>query len=206
MPSSADSVTFGGNPSDIDRLAASAQFQFILNADDFSSDPEQIAYFLSKCHGAALTWASRYLDQNPGLTAEPYAQFLLRVKESFGYDTRQSAAIARAQLSDLRHTGTLVEFFADFDDACGRADIQADEPKIVMVMDKLKPRYRNIIIETGTIPERYAAVRKKLLNISAMEGQAVHTELVQGSSRGRRSRKGTEKGAAGPRIKIEAKN
>lgn len=205
--SSYKDVTFTGKPTDIDLLAADAQFQFILNSDDYSSDTEKIAYFLSKCRGPALTWGARYLDTHPGLTADTYVQFLTYVKESFGYDVKQSGAIARAQLSSLRHTGTVVEFIADFDDACGRADITSDEPKITMILEKLKPRYRQIIYDSGIIPEKYAALRKKLLNISAMEGQAVVTELIQGTEARRgKNRRGKGTGAAGPRIKIEAKN
>jgi hypothetical protein len=200
-------VTFTGRPTDIDLLAADAQFQFILNSDDYSSDSEKIAYFLSKCRGPALTWGARYLDTNPGLTSETYAAFLGNVKSSFGYDAKQAGAIARSQLSSLRHTGTVIEFIADFDDACGRADIHADEPKITMILDKLKPRYRQSIIDGGVIPEKYAAVRKRLLNISAMEGQAADIERIQGQKNRRgKNRRGNGTGAEGPRVKIEAKN
>lgn len=201
----ADDIVFTGRPTDIDRLAADAQFQFILNDGDYAKDPEKIAYFLSKCRGPALTWGARYLDSHPGLTSDTYAAFLAHVKESFGYDAKQSAAIARAQLSSLRQSGTLVEFFADFDDACGRADIQADEPRLTMLLDKLKPRYRQMIIDTGVIPEKYAKVRKHLLNVSAMEGQAVEVDTVQKPRRKSR-RKRDDWDGAGPRIKAEAKN
>lgn len=207
MSPSDDVTTFRGNPTDIDLLAADCQFQFILNAEDYSSDSEKIAHFLSKCRGPALVWGARYLDGHPGLTADTYPQFLQTVKDAFGYDVRQSGAIARAQLSSLRQVGTLVEFLADFDDACGRADIHADEPKLTMLMDKLKPRYRQVIIDTGVIPARYAQIRTRLLNISAMEGQAVISELVQRTNRrGRKPRKEYGNGAAGPRLKMEAKN
>lgn len=202
MPTDED-VTFTGKPTDIDLLAANAQFEFILNADDYTTEPEKIAYFLSKCRGPALTWGARYLDSNPGLTSQPYAAFLAHVKDSFGYDDSQAGAIARAQLSTIRQSGTLVEFIADFDDACGRADIHADEPKITMLLDKLKPRYRQIICEQGLIPESYPRLRKKLLNISAMEGQSADHPQVQ--KQGKSSRK-KRRGAEGPRIKIEAKN
>lgn len=208
MPYSED-VIFSGRPTDIDLLAADAQFQFILNSEDYTKDSERIAYFLSKCRGPALTWGARYLDSHPGLTAETYASFLKSVKEAFGYDAKQSGAIARAQLSSLRQHGTLVEFIADFDDACGRADIQADQPKITMLLDKLKPRYRQIIAESGIIPEKYAAVRTKLLNISAMEGQAVEPVTLQGRGNRRRGKKaGQDTGRSeGSRfVKSESKN
>lgn len=202
-----DEVTFTGKPTDIDLLAAACQFEFILNADDYSSDSERIAFFLQRCRGPAMVWAARYLDQNPGLASEPYGAFLLNVKNTFGYDDKQAGAIARAQLSALRHTGTLIEFVADFDDCCGRADIHADEPRITMILDKLKPRYRQVISDGGVIPERYASLRKRLLNMSAMEGEFSHRENVQESSRGKRgTARNRRTGAAGPRIKIEPKN
>lgn len=205
--SSRDDITFTGKPTDIDLLAADCQFQFILNADDYSSNAEKIAYFLSKCRGPALTWAARYLDVHPGLSADTYAEFLQQVKDAFGYDAKQAGAIARSQLSSLRQTGTIVEFFADFDDACGRADIHSDEPKITMMMDKLKPRYRQVIIDSGIIPEKYAAVRKRLLNLSAMELQAVRTDTVQKDKKQKSGRKkNLDWKAEGPRVKIEAKN
>lgn len=194
---------FTGKPMEIDLLAADAQFQFILREDDYDAEHQKIAYFLSKCRGPALTWGARYLDQNPGLTAESYASFLRNVKAQFGYDDKQAGAIARAQLSSIHQVGTLVEFIADFDDACGRADIRADEPKITMLLSKLKPRYSQIINESGIIPESYKALKLKLLNISAMEGQATHQETVQ--QRGKSKRK-NKRGGEVPRIKIEAKN
>lgn len=196
-------VVFTGKPTEIDQLAADAQFQFILNAADYSTEPEKIAYFLSKCRGPALTWGARYLDLNPGLTAEPYSAFLAVVKSSFGYDNAQAGAIARAQLSSMRQLGTVIEFIADFDDACGRADINADSSKITMLLAKLKPRYSQIIAESGEIPASYPRLRKKLLNISAMEGQATHMEQVQRPRGGKRK---NERDGAGPRIKNEAKN
>lgn len=113
VPGSED-VIFSGRPTDIDLLAADAQFQFILNSGDYTKDPERIAYFLSKCRGPALTWGARYLDNHPGLTAETYVSFLKTVKGAFGYDAKQSGAIARAQLSSLKQNGTLIEFIARF--------------------------------------------------------------------------------------------
>lgn len=207
MSSTDKEVHFTGRPTDIDLVAADCQFEFILNSGSYTSDSERIAYFLAKCRGPALTWAARYLDGHPGLTADSYADFLSTIKEQFGYDARQSGAIARSQLSSLRQTGTLVEFIADFDDACGRADIHADQPKITMIMDKLKPRYRQAVVDAGLIPERYPALRTKLLNISAMEMQAVDSPTNQDRKprKSRRSKQNTA-GAAGPRIKIEAKN
>ena len=196
-------VVFRGKPTEIDHVAADAQFQFILNAEDYSTEPEKIAYFLSKCRGPALTWGARYLDMNPGLTAESYAEFLAVVKSSFGYDNNQAGAIARAQLSSMRQTGTLIEFISDFDDACGRADINADSSKITMLLGMLKPKYSQIIAESGEIPASYPRLRRKLLNISAMEGQATHMELVQ---RPRVAKRKNNREGAGPRIKVEAKN
>ena len=196
-------VVFTGKPQEIDNVAADAQFQFILNASDYSTEPEKIAYFFSKCRGPALTWGARYLDSNPGLESTDYATFLAVVKTQFGYNNSQAGAIARAQLSSMTQTGTLVEFLSDFDDACGRADIHADESKITMILGKLKPRYSQIIIQSGVIPVSYPSLRMKLLNISAMEGQATHLETVQKQGRPRRKNK---RDGAGPRIKNEAKN
>lgn len=202
--SSPGEVTFTGKPTDIDLVAAEAMFRFILNEDDYSEDSQKIAYFLSKCRGPALTWGARYLDMNPGLTAETYAAFLTVVKETFGYDSRQSAAIARAQLSSIQQRGTLIEFISEFDDACGRADIHGDEAKITMLLSKLKPRYQQIIAASGVIPETYSRLRVKLCNISAMEGQA--TDLPSNQVRQPRHTRKNRHRAEGPRIKIEAKN
>lgn len=201
---SAPVITFSGRPTDIDLLAADAQFEFILNAEDYESEPEKIAYFLSKCRGPALVWAARYLDMNPGLTAEPYPAFLAAVKAAFGYNPQQSGAIARAQLSSLKQTGTLIEFLTTFEDACRQADIQADEPKITMLLDKLKPRYRQIIVESGTIPQNYNRLRMLLANISAMEGQAADLPTIQRRDRKKRSK--NSRGAEEPVFKKEAKN
>ena len=144
------------------------------------------------------------------MSADDYGQFLQVVKDAFGYDIKQSNAIARSQLSSLRQTGTLVEFFADFDSACLRAGVNGDEPKITMLMEKLKPRYWQMVVDTGVIPEKYPAVRKRLLNVSAMEMQAVKTPLVQGKGpasnatpKGRRKRNQPNNSAT---IKVEAKN
>lgn len=204
MSTSSDKILFYGRPTDIDLVAAEAQFTFLEN-NNYSTDAEKIAYLLGRFRGPALVWAAQYLDGHPGLTADTYAQLLQKVKEDFGYDTKQSAAIARSQLSQLKQTRTLVEFFADFDSACLRADINADEPKIAMVLDKLKPRYRQVIIDAGTIYERYATLRKKLLNIAAMELQSVETELVQKAPsktrRGGKASKGKNSG-----VKIDPKN
>lgn len=196
-------VFFTGKPTDIDALAADAMFQFILCPDEYDSDHQRIAYFLSKCRGPALTWGARYLDSNPGLTAETYACFLATVKDAFGYDSKQSAAIARAQLSSIRQTGTLIEFISAFDDACGRADIHGDEAKITMLLSKLKARYQDVINLSGEIPTTYSKLRVKLLNISAMEGQA--TDLPDPQRPTRKTRKNKHR-ADQPRLKYEAKN
>ena len=58
-----------------------------------------------------------------------------------------------------------------------------------MILDKLKPSYRQVIVESGIIPEKYAAVRIKLLNISAMQGLAVTEDTLQGRGKRRQGKK-----------------
>lgn len=204
MPSGSE-VLFEGLPTQIDLLAADCQFAFLQDPDDFENDSQKVARFLSRCRGPALSWGARYLESNGGMINDSWGEFLLAVKAHFGYDARQSLAIARSQLSRLRHTGDVVRFFADFDDACGRADIHADEPRITMVLDKLKPRYREAVISRGVIPQSYPQLRTMLTNMGAMELQSTDIDFVQGK-KGSRKDKRKERDSTSIKVKMEPKN
>lgn len=168
----------GTNPTDLELVIANCGF-LILATDDYDDDPKKTALFLGQFVGAARTWAARQLATDPELTGQSYGEYVDAAKNAFGYDDHQSAAIARTQLSGLRHTGTIASFFADFDDMCARAEITADEPKLTMLLDKLKPAYRQALILSGEIPRNYARSRKRLMNIGASNLEGVATEKVQ---------------------------
>ena len=175
---SAELLFDGSSPTELDLLIASIGFQ-ALSTGDYDEDPAKTALFLSKFVGAARPWAARYLANDPDLMGGSFIEAVQSAKLAFGYDDNQAAAIARADLSRLRQTGTLPAFFADFDDLCGRADINSDAPKMTMLLEKLKPQWRSaLILHTGT-PQNYLRARTYLMNIAASGMEGVDTQRIQ---------------------------
>lgn len=99
--------------------------------------------------GAALSWLTTKIEENPEFLNQSYTDFVDTLRERFGLtDTAQKAQAAR-QLTHCRQKTSVAEFVDRLEPLVQQSETP-DQTAVALFMQGLKPQIRNALIVKGT--------------------------------------------------------
>jgi hypothetical protein len=171
---SLDTKFDGSNWHVLGRVVTISRFQFAQN-DDFDNDaPRQCKYLCLQFSGPALDWAGTALAVNPEWF-DDFDTFVDRVREAFGVADNNITALLRRDLDQLRWTGDVPTFFAEFDRITTGLSVTSHETRVAMVESKLPMSMKVRLAEQALSFSNYETMRERFNCMWAMDptrGQA----------------------------------
>ena len=160
----------------MDRLVGLAKYEFLLEPEYQPGEGKSLtgiekrkcAFLASKFEGAALDWATSELTSNPSCY-NSFDGFITAVRNAFGIDTDNTAALLRRELDALSWQTDTPIFFADFDRLTRLCSITTDEGRITLLLSKLPQHVKVLFAQQGLSFANYSTMRGRLNMMWALD-------------------------------------
>lgn len=183
VTSSAVSLTFDGNPVDLERILAHVSVVFLRDPSAYPTDESKSARLAEHFRGAALDWLSVKLQTQPSPLTN-FTEFQGLVRTAFGFDLPRRQQMARTNLGVLKQEGDLLLFLAEFEGLTQIVGSVSDASRLALIMPKLSPYFRDCIVNSGEPIGSYATMVARLKNIYTMRpATAVGAEVRRKKAR-----------------------
>lgn len=158
----------GHNWEDLAKLIALSKFQFLLDDDFDDNEPRRCAYLAQRFAGPALDWVTDKYASQPAIF-ESFDGLVTTVRQAFGVDENNIAALQRKTLDDLRWDSDTPAFFAEFDRLTQQLGIAGDETKINLAQQKMPLRLKEELARQALQFHNYETMRERVNAMWALD-------------------------------------
>jgi len=159
----------GSNWQTLNRLVATARFQFLLD-DDFADDEmKQCAWLAQRFDGPALDWIASTHATTNGAVFVSFDLFVDAVRQAFGIADNNVTALLRRDLDQLQWQAEVPTFFAEFDRLTLALGITSHETRVAMVEQKLPHHLKMLLASQCLSFANYDTMRERFNGMWAMD-------------------------------------